>query len=276
MPDARFTDIRRFDSIDSTNRYLLDEARAGAPAGVVAVAEYQSAGRGRLGRHWEAPAGSSLLMSVLLRPDLTPGRRHLASAAVALAAAEAVGATADIELGIKWPNDLEAPDGRKVAGVLAEADLGGPGGPTGPGGRDPVVVGIGINANWPVDDDLPPEMVGRATSLHQLLGRPVDRAELLDALLAALVTRVDDLDSAPGRERLAADLAARCTTVGIRVRVELAQGGFEGTAVGVSTDGHLLVEGDDGVCRTVVAGDVVRVRPGGGSARSAGRPPLPE
>ncbi len=70
MPGPRFTDIRRFDTIDSTNRYLLEEARAGAPEGVVAVADHQTAGRGRLGRRWEAPAGANLLVSVLLRPDL--------------------------------------------------------------------------------------------------------------------------------------------------------------------------------------------------------------
>ena len=124
MPGSRFTDIRRFDSIDSTNRYLLDEARRGAPDGVVAVADHQSAGRGRLGRSWEAPPGSNLLLSVLLRPDLPVGDRHLASAAVALAAAEAVDAVTGVRVGIKWPNDLLGPDGRKLAGVLAEADLG--------------------------------------------------------------------------------------------------------------------------------------------------------
>ncbi len=90
MPGVMFTDIRRFDSIDSTNRYLLDEARAGAPEGVVAVAAPPEAGRGRLGRRWEAPAGANLLVSVLLRPDLDPEQRHLASGVVALAAADAV------------------------------------------------------------------------------------------------------------------------------------------------------------------------------------------
>ena len=173
MSEPRFTDIRHFDSIDSTNRYLLDEARAGAPGGVVAVADHQSAGRGRLGRRWEAPPGSNLLMSVLLRPDLPAEQRHLASAVVALAATEAVLTTQGLELGIKWPNDLQASDGRKVAGVLAEADL------TGAEGFElpPVVVGIGINVNWPAtDQDLPPELVGVATSLRQLLGRPVDRS----------------------------------------------------------------------------------------------------
>src|SRR5437870_12638768 len=98
MPDAgakqaggphRFVDIRRFDSIDSTNRYLIDEARAGAPEGVVAVADRQTAGRGRLDRTWEAPTGSSLLVSVLLRPDLLPTHVHSKTMAAAVAASDA-------------------------------------------------------------------------------------------------------------------------------------------------------------------------------------------
>jgi BirA family transcriptional regulator, biotin operon repressor / biotin---[acetyl-CoA-carboxylase] ligase len=83
MPGTRFSDIRRFDTIDSTNRYLVEEARAGAPEGVVVVAAHQTAGRGRLGRRWEAPAGTNLLLSVLLRPDLPAEERHLATASVA-------------------------------------------------------------------------------------------------------------------------------------------------------------------------------------------------
>ena len=127
-----FADVRRFPSIDSTNRYLLDEARAGAPEGVVAVADHQTAGRGRLGRRWEAPAGTNLLASVLLRPDLRAEERHLASAVVCLAGRQAARQVAGVTLAVKWPNDLVAPDGRKVAGVLAEADLSEA---TGTGGR---------------------------------------------------------------------------------------------------------------------------------------------
>jgi BirA family biotin operon repressor/biotin-[acetyl-CoA-carboxylase] ligase len=269
MPGSGFTDVRHFESLDSTNRYLLDEARAGAPHGVVAVADHQSAGRGRLGRRWEAPAGSNLLVSVLLRPRLPAEQRHLASAVVALAAADAV-AGLGLRLGIKWPNDLLAPDGRKLAGVLAEADLGSGAGvaPGEPGERPegeppaPIVVGIGINANWPVTDgDLPAELVGSATSLRQQLDRPVDRARLLESLLRSLGPRVADLDAPPGRQRQADDLRAGCTTIGTAVRVALSDDrSFEGVATDVTSEGHLVVATDQG-SRTVVAGDVVHVRP---------------
>ncbi len=258
MPGTRFTDIRRFDSVDSTNRYLLEEARAGADDGVVAVAEHQSAGRGRLGRRWEAPAGSNLLLSVLLRPPLPADQRYLASAVVALAATDAVGAVLSIELGIKWPNDLLASDGRKLAGVLAEADAVAPE-PSG-GLGPPIVVGIGLNVNWPASDaDLPADLVGVATSLQQQMGRSVDRGEVFEALLLALEPRVGALGTVSGRTGQVQDFRARCTTIGHPVRVELADSWFEGTALDVSPEGHLVVEVDDGQ-RSVVAGDVVHVR----------------
>ena len=260
MPGTRFTDIRRFASVDSTNRYLLDEARAGAPDGVVAVAEHQSAGRGRLGRRWEAPRGTNLLVSVLLRPDLPSDLRYLASAVVALAAAEAAEEVAGVHLGVKWPNDLLAPDGRKVAGVLAEADLAEPE-PDGGELLPPIVVGIGINVNWPAGDaDLPEELVGTATSLRRLADRPGDCGAVLAALLEALEPRAADLGNPPGRLRQGGDLRSACLTVGTPVRVELADQVFEGTATDVTAEGHLLVE-TGGQTRSVVAGDVVHLRP---------------
>jgi BirA family biotin operon repressor/biotin-[acetyl-CoA-carboxylase] ligase len=254
-----FSDIRWFDSIDSTNRYLLDQARAGAPHGVVAVADHQTAGRGRLGRRWEAPPGSNLLVSVLLRLDLPPDARYLASAVVALAAADAITAVTGLNPGIKWPNDLLAPDGRKLAGVLAEADLAGPA----EHGSPPIVVGIGINVGWPLsDDDLPPDLVGAATSLQQGAGRPVDRSALLAGFLEDLGPRLTRLGNPEGRARLASDLRQRCVTLGRRVRVQLSGEDIEGTATELTDEGHLVVTTDGG-SKTVVAGDVVHLRPVG-------------
>jgi BirA family transcriptional regulator, biotin operon repressor / biotin---[acetyl-CoA-carboxylase] ligase len=269
MSGTRFTDIRRFDSVDSTNRYLLAEARSGAAEGVVAVAEFQTAGRGRLGRRWEAPAGSNLLVSVLLRPPLGPDQHHLATAALALAAADAAERVAGVPLALKWPNDLLGPDGRKVAGVLAEADVTGAVGLLSPPVPPAVVVGIGINVNWPAsEDDLPPDLVGAAASLRQLAGSPLDREELLEALLEALEPRVDGLATPAGRDGLAESLRSRSATLGADVRVELADAQFEGRAVDLTPDGHLVVE-TAGARRTVVAGDVVHLRAG------TGEPPAP-
>ena len=263
MPETRFVDVRRFESIDSTNRYLLEEARAGAPEGVVAVADHQTAGRGRLGRSWEAPAGANLLLSVLLRPTIDVSNRHLATTAVALAAVDAIGVVdprAATNVSIKWPNDLVELSGRKLAGVLAESDLGSA--MAAEGLPPPVVVGIGINVNWPATDaDLPPELVGLAVSLRQIVGAPVDREALLGALLASLEPRAARLDSVVGRARLAEDMSSHCSTIGTRVRVDLPDGSFEGTATAISPEGHLVVATGEAT-RTVVAGDVVHVRPG--------------
>jgi BirA family biotin operon repressor/biotin-[acetyl-CoA-carboxylase] ligase len=134
------------------------------------------------------------------------------------------------------------------------------------------VVGIGINVNWPVDDDdLPPELVGTAGSLRRQVGHTVDRTELLAALLEALEPRVHELGTPAGRARQADGLRARCATLGAAVRVELADEAFEGTATDVTPRGHLVVETPAGL-RTVVAGDVVHLRTVG-SGPTSGPPP---
>ncbi|HET9691024.1 MAG TPA: biotin--[acetyl-CoA-carboxylase] ligase [Acidimicrobiales bacterium] len=236
---TRFGDLRHFDSIDSTNRWLREEAAAGAPEGLVAVADHQSAGRGRLGRTWEAPAGSALLMSVLLRPaHLPPERLHLVTAAVALAAADACADLAGVAAELKWPNDLLVGD-RKLAGVLAEAVAGA------------VVVGIGVNLS-----------AGPPGAAHLGEGgAAADRDALLSALLTGLERRL-----AAGWDAVATEHRARCGTVGRRVRVELADRTITGVARAVDPDGRLVVAADDGTEVAVTAGDVVHLRGAEGGA----------
>jgi len=238
-------DVRRFDEIDSTNRWVLDQARAGAAEGLVAVADHQTAGRGRLGRTWVAPPGASLLVSILLKPSLAPDRLHLATAAVALSAAAALDDVAGFRPGLKWPNDLivegdnGAPD-LKLAGVLTEID-----GPN-------VVPGIGINVNWPAD--LPADLADIATAANHVAGRDVDREALLDALLAHLSDRYGNWTD------VAREYRRSCATLHRIVRVDLADESFTGTAADVTDDGHLIVE--TAAClRTISAGDVVHLRP---------------
>jgi len=250
MSGAGFSDVRRFTEVDSTNRYVLDQARHGAPEGLVAVADHQSAGRGRRDRRWEAPAGTALLVSVLLRPVLAPDQLHLCTALVALAAADACQRVAAVRPDVKWPNDLVV-DGAKLAGVLAEADGSAPGGPP---GSTAVVVGVGVNVSWPG----PPGVGG--TSLLELTGTAVDRDQLLEALVGTVADRRPSLDRSDGRAALSAELAARCATVGQRVRVDLGTSVVTGTAVDLTEDGHLVVETEQGRCE-VAAGDVVHLRP---------------
>jgi len=237
--------IRRFPSIDSTNRYLLDEARRGAPDGLVAVADHQRAGRGRLGRTWEAAPGSALLVSVLVRPALAPDRLGLLTMAAGLALSDAVTRAAGLTAGLKWPNDLVVHD-RKLAGLLAEADLRG-------GEVRAVVVGAGCNL---ATGAFPPELAGVATSVEAETGRRPDRDAVLDAFLDAFAGRLDDLDGvvAAARERSA--------TLGRTVRVELGPGSvLRGTATDLTDSGALVVRDGAGVDHPVSVGDVVHLRP---------------
>jgi BirA family transcriptional regulator, biotin operon repressor / biotin---[acetyl-CoA-carboxylase] ligase len=238
-------EVRRFDEIDSTNTYLRSEARLGAPEGLVAVAEHQTAGRGRLDRRWEAPPGASLLMSVLFRPEFDQAELHLCTVAVALAAAEACAEVAGVTAQVKWPNDLMVGDA-KLAGVLAETEFS--------GDDCAVVVGIGINVAWPG----PPDVGGTCLDLHS--DGPVERSALLTGVLASLATRRALLDHAEGRRQVAAELQERCTTLGRPVRVEMATGTVVGMALDIDDAGHLRVQTESGV-RSVSAGDVVHLRP---------------
>ena len=265
---TRFT-VEWVERTGSTNADVLALARDGAPEGVVLVADEQTAGRGRRDRTWTAPAVSSLLLSALLRP---PARvAALSTAALALAAREAIERVAGVEVGVKWPNDLivsgaavgdpSGPD-RKLAGVLAEADWpasaaisSGWRAPR-PDERVVVVAGIGVNVNWPVE--LPEELADRATAVNHLAGGPVDRALLLVELLVALDGRIASL-VADGPAGLLAEWRERCVTLGLPVRVDLGPDDVVGTAVDLTDEGHLVVAGIDGVRRVLAVGDVVHV-----------------
>ena len=161
------------ESCPSTQRLLPPEA----PEGAVAVADEQTEGRGRLGRHWEAAAGTSVLCSVQLRPAVGAERFPELTIIGAEACAEAICAVTGLDPTLKHPNDVLI-GGRKVAGVLGEASEG------------RVVLGVGINANVAADE-LPIEVRIPATSLLVEMAAPVDRIELLVELLAALERRYD-------------------------------------------------------------------------------------
>ena len=242
MPDGeaieRTHDVRWFDSLDSTNRYALDEARRGALEGLVVVADFQTAGRGRRGRGWVAPPGASLLVSVLLRPSLPPERTPLVSMACGVAMAAAVTRVAGFTPGLKWPNDLVVGD-RKLAGILAERD------------GNAVVVGIGVNVEW---HDFPPEIAESATACNLEAGRAVDRDALLEAFLADLDARSADFAV------ITAEYRSRLATLGRRVRVERSGDVLVGRAVNVGEAGQLLVQDQRGDVVEVHVGDVVHLR----------------
>jgi BirA family biotin operon repressor/biotin-[acetyl-CoA-carboxylase] ligase len=239
--------VARLAEVTSTNTVAAEEARRGATEGLVVVAEYQSAGRGRFERRWEAPPGASLLFSVLLSPTgtgLERQRRQLAVAAVSLAVAGAAEALAGVRLALKWPNDLLSPAGKKVAGVLAEV------------AGEALVVGAGVNVHWAPEG---------AACLDELAGRPLDKGTLLEGVLAELGRLYGNW------EQVARLYQERLATLGQGVVVRLAGAGalgggakgaeVRGKAVGLTPDGALVVERAGGDLVEVVAGDVEHLRP---------------
>jgi BirA family biotin operon repressor/biotin-[acetyl-CoA-carboxylase] ligase len=253
------------------------------PDGYSVVADHQTDGRGRFGRSWVAPPGTAVLCSILLRPDLGPEELHLAAWVVALAAVQACRGVSGVELALKWPNDLtagsggEAPEwlggrpgaGRKVAGILSEivaprtTEQGGRLADRRPPG---IVVGIGINVNWPAgwppetttDPDLESIAAG-ATSLNRLAGHEIDRDELVAGMLQATGILSAMLSSPEGRRSIASQYRLCCATIGREVRVQLGDEIVTGRALDVDDAGCLLVS--SAACiRTISAGDVVHLR----------------
>ncbi len=215
---------------DSTQRALDDRL----PEGALAVCELQTAGRGRLGRSWSAPAGEAILCSLLLRPP--PDRAVPELTLVAgLATALTVEAAVARATGIKWPNDVLV-DGRKVAGILAETR------------GDAVVVGIGLNVNQD-SSDLPATSQTGAASLYTVDSRRRERAPLLAALLLNLEEQYDRW-STEGLVNLIEPIAARDALRGRAVSVS----GTSGIAGGIASDGRLVLETSQGR-RLVASGE---------------------
>jgi len=233
-------DIRHVAETESTNADVATAARAGAPDGTVIVADHQTAGRGRLDRTWEAPAGSGLVMSVLVRPDeLDPARWGWIPLMAGVAVADAV-RDAGLDPSLKWPNDVEI-GGRKLAGILVER-VETEQGPA-------AVIGIGLNVAM-TSEQLP---VPTATSLS-LEGSDATRDDLLAGVLSGLATHYELLRTEPATLRDA--YLAVCGTVGSTVRVSLPDDGtLTGAATDVDEHGRLVVDG-----RPITAGDVVHVR----------------
>ncbi len=241
-----------YEEIASTNDVALAAAREGAAAGLVVVADAQTAGRGRLNRHWEAPRGTSLLVSLLFRPP-APFAVQAARTTMAcgLGLRAAVLEVAGVSVDLKWPNDLiyqpSGADGawKKLGGMLSEVALSEQGEPRA------LVVGWGINVNIP--EAMLAKLSPQAASLLTLGGRLVDRTALLDCALKEIEGRYEAVvageDPLPSWRAAVAWLGERVEVVGPGKRVS-------GIALDVAADGALLVRLADGEIRRVTAGDV--------------------
>ncbi len=255
MPDGPLTETRlrealrtrlfRFEPrIGSTNDLARQWAQEGAPPGAVVIAEEQTQGRGRSGRTWTAPAGSGLLMSVILRPNVDPLLLPRLTAAAALAAYDGIeAAAAGQAVTLKWPNDVKL-SGRKVAGILTEATWQGD-------NLAFCIVGIGINVSVDFEGT---ELIQKAISIESVTGQTVDRALLAGQILLRIDFWKGILEQSPAdvidawRQRL--------DTLGQRVTAHAADREISGEAVDVDDDGALLLRTDNGLIHRVVAGEV--------------------
>jgi BirA family biotin operon repressor/biotin-[acetyl-CoA-carboxylase] ligase len=229
--------------VDSTNRVLAGMVDERTPEGTLVLADFQEAGRGRRARAWAAPPGSSLLLSVLLRPSPLSGRYGLLPIVVGVAVARALESHLGLRPAIKWPNDLLL-DGRKCCGILIESA-------TSEGGGTTTIVGIGLNVN---QEEAAFTELPDATSLRLALGREIERGPLLAALLTELERAYDAfLDGWEPHDAW----RRRSPFLGQPIMVHPADGeAWPATALDLAPDGSLIVQDADGQEERLQAADV--------------------
>jgi BirA family transcriptional regulator, biotin operon repressor / biotin---[acetyl-CoA-carboxylase] ligase len=236
--------VHHFETVASTSDLAKELGGKGAPEGTLVVAESQEAGRGRLGRQWDSPAGVGLYVSLLLRPPLPPAELPQITLTSAVAAVRALQRAAGLAPGIKWPNDLLV-DGKKVGGILTEMET----------ESDQIrylVLGWGLNVNNPV---FPPELAALATSLFLAAGRTFSRVALLKAWLEEFEALYESFLSR-GFPGILREWKNHAVTLGREVAVRQGARTIQGQAVDVDADGALLVVQQGGEIVRVVSGEL--------------------
>ena len=229
--------------IDSTNLWIKRLAKEGAPEGTLALAEFQSAGRGRLGRSWEVPEGTSVMMSILLRPKFEPQYAPMLTLVMGMAVAKAV-KKLGFDVSIKWPNDVVVSH-KKICGILTEMGVR-------DGKIDYAVIGVGINVNI---REFPEEMADKATSLYLESGREFDRSQIPGLVMEAFEEYYEKFAATCDLSGLKEEYESILANYNQPVRV-LAKEPYEGVARGITDGGELLVEKTDGTIVAVSAGEV--------------------
>ena len=228
---------------DSTNLWIKRLAKEGAPEGTLALVEFQSAGRGRLGRSWEVPEGTSVMMSILLRPKFEPQYAPTLTLVMGMAVAKAV-KKLGFDVSIKWPNDVVVSH-KKICGILTEMGVR-------DGKIDYAVIGVGINVNI---REFPEEMADKATSLYLESGREFDRSQIPGLVMEAFEEYYEKFAATCDLSGLKEEYEGILANYNQPVRV-LAKEPYEGVARGITDGGELLVEKTDGTIVAVSAGEV--------------------
>lgn len=235
--------------IDSTNALAKQLAARGAAEGAIVVAEQQRGGVGRLRRSWSSPKGG-IWASIILRPLMPPADVPKITLVASEAVARTIEGAIETPTLIKWPNDVMV-SGKKVAGILTEIA-------SGPDEVEFVVLGIGLNADFPVSV-LPAAVRGGATTLREERGEPIERTQLFRQLLENLEQDYLRL-SQGGGAALFDNWRARSSTLGHMVTVATLSGKFTGVAKDIDSHGALVIEIESGEAVTVAAGDVTHLR----------------
>ena len=228
---------------DATNLWIKRLAKEGASEGTLALAEFQSAGRGRLGRSWEVPEGTSVMMSILLRPKFEPQYAPTLTLVMGMAVAKAV-KNLGFDVSIKWPNDVVVSH-KKICGILTEMGVR-------DGKIDYAVIGVGINVNI---KEFPEEMADKATSLYLESGREFDRSQIPGLVMEAFEKYYEKFAATCDLSGLKEEYESILANYNQPVRV-LAKEPYEGVARGITDGGELLVEKTDGTIVAVSAGEV--------------------
>ncbi len=237
--------VKSYESIDSTNQEARRLAAKEGKNGLLVVSEEQTGGRGRRGRAWTSPKETGIWMSLLLRPDLEPQDASMITLIAALATAKAIKQVSDLDVLIKWPNDLVY-NNKKVCGILTEmsAEI------------DEilyVIVGIGINVNT---KEFPEEIKERATSLAMEKGQKIHRAKLIAAFCLAFETYYEQFLQTKDLAFMKEEYETHLVNVGRQVRIIKRDGERIRTAIGINERGELLVKDDLGRIEEVFSGEV--------------------
>ncbi len=235
--------ITLFKTIDSTNTYAKSLASAGEVAGSVVISDAQTLGKGRMGKTFFSPFGTSIYMSVILRPKITVDRSLLITSCAAVAVARAIEKLCDVECKIKWVNDIYIGE-KKVCGILTEASM-----DVEMSGLEYVVVGIGINVS---NTDFPEEISEIATSLKLENAKKTSRNELI----AEVLNNIEEMLPTLSERNFISEYKSRSNLINKQISIESGDTKFEALCVDIDDFGRLIVKLESGETKVVSSGTV--------------------
>jgi len=238
-------EIIHFRETDSTNAKARELADRGAPEGTLVVAERQTQGRGRKGRAWFSPSGAGIYASLILRPSMPANETTRITFLTAVAAAETLLHQTELDVRIKWPNDLLV-NGKKIAGILTEVN-------TEKGALDYAVVGLGMNVNTP---GFPDDLREKATSGLSATGKRFPRTGILREYLKRQEENLRRLQIS-GFEPILRRWKELADTIGRRKRIEMPDQTYVGWAEAIDPEGALILKDREGTSHRIVSGDVI-------------------